>query len=63
MTEFYKLSASEAKKKYPILTDYDLKKVQRDQDGLYNTEELRARALKKALSDFSKNNQSKEEGK
>ena len=54
MMNFYRLSAAEAKKKYSILTDHDLKQLHKDADGLYMTNEVREKALKKALKNFNK---------
>ena len=55
------MTAAEAKAKYKVLSDADLRRLYRDENGMYDSEEVRLSALKKALSDFSKNNQSKEE--
>ena len=43
------ISAENAKKKYPILTDYDLRISHKNTNGLYDSETVRRIAQKKAL--------------
>lgn len=56
----YKMTAAQAKAKYKVLSDADFRRLQKDENGMYDSEQARLLALKKALSNFSKNNQSKE---
>lgn len=54
------MTAAQAKAKYKVLSDADFRRLQKDENGMYDSEQARLLALKKALSNFSKNNQSKE---